>query len=255
MELINALIRKVTRLGLSKRTVPVILLAVAIAPVAMFSQGQNPGRSQIAAEAKVGELVKLMPARTGPRPPAINHNKQPPRALTVAENRNILREELTSLRSQSRNASERNLALLPINWGAGSNVMSFSPPKILSARTPSIDSVGSLLLIRPQYVDPDPQYTLVSWDPQGTTNHLLATYINGAPKTTYVLDYAVDADGKLDVDVSGTGGGDVQLQMTPSLGHLLVPIQSTPGGSFTVMVSSATNGPWTLYSVHVQTVN
>jgi hypothetical protein len=255
MNLISAVICNVTRIGLSTRTVPAILLVLAIAPVAMLSQSQSPGRNQTAAEAKVSDLVKLMPARTGPRPPAISHNKQAPRALTVTEKRNILREMLTSLRSQSRTASERNLALLPINWGAGSNVMSFSPPKILSAKPPSIDNVGSLLLIRPQYVDPDPQYNLVSWDPQGTVNHVLATYINGAPKTTYVLDYSVDADGKLDVDVSGTGGGDVQLEMTPTLGHLLVPIQSTPGGTFTVMISSAANGPWTLYSVHIQTAN
>ena len=220
-----------------------------IAPAALLSQRKTIGTNPTAAEARNTDLVKILPpGRTGPRPPAIDHNRPAPKPLTVAEKQSLMKGLLASLQLQSKNLSARGLALVPTDSGTKS--FSFSTPRTLSPKTPDVAGVGSLIFVRPEAVAADEQWSSAQWSAT-RPGSCLAAYVVASAGNTYVLDFAVGA-GKMYVDASGSGSS-IQLEMNPTQGHLLVPFAAPSAGTYTVILSADTD--WVFYSVHIQTAN
>ena len=221
------------------------VIVLATAPVALFSQTQRPGTNPKAAEVKATEVKFVAGGRIKPHP--LDRNRSAPPPLSVEQKRNILLGLVAGFRLDSKNASAKGLALLPMNW-TNSTIMSFSPPRILSVKTPSVDGLGSLLFNHAQIVDSIDLYA--GWD-SGFNDTYLGTMLQTSAHTTYVLDYTVAAFGKsqIYVDMSGASS-QIACEVGATQGHILIPFVSGSGGPFAVVLSNPDG--WLFYSLQIE---
>ena len=212
-------------------------------------------------------LVRVVPARAVARRTDRSLQIQPrPKPLSLADKQQTVKSLLISLEQQNIANPGLNLS----KWFPSSATpISLKPSStVLSPKDWWIDNVACLLFSNATRLGAEPgdqDFAAYLWDSDDPTlKSSVRLSLKASEGQTYLLDYTLlqatvsltdpkFKPGKMDVLIWSPGASEVDMEMSVTSGHILVPFLASTAGWYVIDVACKT--PWKFYSVQVSALS